>query len=332
LQAQAKAGPWVEEWIDDPTHAYGDMMRSLGVRAFAYAPVRSQGAPIGLLVIGSSKRDGVAQLSEQLGALVDFADLAGALLGRQLADRGVARRMHTDLEGVIEKRAFAPVFQPIVDLRNGLTIGYEALTRFADGAAPDRRFGDAAAIGLERELELATLEAAIGAARTGISRSKFVHLNVSPELVLPGTGLGELLRNVPHRLVLEITEHAIVRDYAAFRTGIAGLGRPVRLAVDDAGAGFSSLRHILELEPAFVKLDISLIRGIDRDPAKQALVAGMRHFARTTNCRLIAEGVESEAEAQTLAQLDVRLVQGYLFGRPAPLSPRSTQGREGSGP
>jgi EAL domain-containing protein (putative c-di-GMP-specific phosphodiesterase class I) len=91
--------------------------------------------------------------------------------------------------------------------------------------------------------------------------------------------------------------------------------------VDDAGASFASLRHILELDPAFVKLDISLIRGIDRDPAKQGLVAGMRHFARTTKCRIIAEGVESEAEAQTLTELDVRLVQGYLFGRPAPLAP-----------
>jgi len=93
------------------------------------------------LAIGSSKPDAVARLSEQLGALVDFADLAGALLGRQLADRGVARRMHAEIEGVIEEHAFASVFQPIVDLRNGLTIGYEALTRFADGAPPDRRFG-----------------------------------------------------------------------------------------------------------------------------------------------------------------------------------------------
>jgi EAL domain-containing protein (putative c-di-GMP-specific phosphodiesterase class I) len=263
----------------------------------------------------------VARLSEQLGALVDFADLAGALLGPQLTDRGVARRIHAEIEGIIEERAFATVFQPIVDMRTGLTIGYEALTRFTDGAAPDRRFGDAVAIGLDCELELATLEAAIGAARSGVSRSRFLHLNVSPELVVRGTDLGELLRGVPHRLVLEITEHAIVRDYAEFRRAIASLGRPVRLAVDDAGAGFASLRHILELDPAFVKLDISLIRGIDRDPAKQALVAGMRHFARTTKCRLIAEGVESEAEAQTLAELDVRLVQGYLFGRPAALSP-----------
>jgi PAS domain S-box-containing protein len=321
LHGRSKTGPWVSEWIDDPTHPYRDIIRGLGVRAFAYAPVQSQGALHGLLTIGSSRPDAVARLSEQLGALVDFADLAGALLGPQLTDRGVARRVRAEIEAIIEERAFAPMFQPIVDMRTGLTIGYEALTRFTDGTAPDRRFGDAAAIGLGGELELATLEAAIDAARTGVPRSRFLHLNVSPELVVRGTALGELLREVPHRVVLEITEHAIVRDYAAFRTGIAALGRPVRLAVDDAGAGFASLRHILELDPAFVKLDISLIRGIDRDRAKQGLVAGMRHFARTTKCRLIAEGVESEAEARILTELDIRLVQGYRFGRPVPLSP-----------
>jgi PAS domain S-box-containing protein len=324
LQAQAKVGPWVEEWVEDPTHTYRDMMRSRQVRAFAYAPVRNQGTPVGLLVIGSGNRDAVAQLSEQLGALVDFADLASALLGRQLAERSVTRGIRSEIERLIEGRAFAPVFQPIIDRKNGQTIGYEALTRFADGTSPDRRFSDAAAIGLGGELELATLESAIGAARTGVSRSRFVHLNVTPDLVLRPE-LGELIRQLPHRLVLEITEHSVVRDYAAFRRGIERLGRPVLLAVDDAGAGFASLRHILELDPAFVKLDVSLIRNIDRDPAKQALVAGLRHFARTTKRRLIAEGIESEAEARTLAQLDVRLVQGYLFGRPAPLPPMSTE-------
>jgi len=322
LYEHATAGPWVEEWSGTATHAYADVMEAAGVRAFAYAPIRSDAALIGLLVIGSSKPDAVAQLSAQLGALVDFADLAGALLGPRLGGRSKVRQLRAEIEAMIEDRAFTPVFQPIVDLRSSVTIGYEALTRFADGSRAERRFGEASAVGLERELELATLEAAIVAARKGVSRSRFLHLNVSPDLVLRGTGLKALLHDVPHRLVLEVTEHAIVRDYAAFRRGIARLGRPVRLAVDDAGAGFSSLRHILELDPAFVKLDISLIRGIDRDPAKQALVAGMRHFARTTNRRLIAEGVETAAEAATLTQLDVRLAQGYQFGRPTRLPSR----------
>jgi EAL domain-containing protein (putative c-di-GMP-specific phosphodiesterase class I) len=144
-------------------------------------------------------------------------------------------------------------------------------------------------------------------------------------VALARSDLHRLLGQARARVVLEVTEHAAIGDYVAFRQAIRSLGRPIRLAVDDAGAGFASLRHILELQPAFVKLDISLVRGIDADPAKQALVAGMRFFARTTKRRLIAEGVETEAEAEALRSLEIRLAQGYLFGRPVPAS--SHEGR-----
>jgi EAL domain-containing protein (putative c-di-GMP-specific phosphodiesterase class I) len=90
------------------------------------------------------------------------------------------------------------------------------------------------------------------------------------------------------------------------------------MAVDDAGAGFSSFRHILELRPAFVKLDRSLVAGIDADPVRQALIAGMCHFATSAGCRLVAEGIETEAELATLIELEVPLGQGYLLGYPAP--------------
>jgi EAL domain-containing protein (putative c-di-GMP-specific phosphodiesterase class I) len=88
--------------------------------------------------------------------------------------------------------------------------------------------------------------------------------------------------------------------------------------VDDAGAGYASLRHILELQPEFVKLDIGLVRGIDADPARQALAAGLRHYADETGNTLIAEGVENADEARTLQRLGIPLAQGFLFGRPAP--------------
>jgi EAL domain-containing protein (putative c-di-GMP-specific phosphodiesterase class I) len=99
------------------------------------------------------------------------------------------------------------------------------------------------------------------------------------------------------------------------------LGRKVELAVDDVGAGYASLRHILELHPDFVKLDRSLIAGVEVDEARQAMIVGLSHFARTTGCRLIAEGIETEAERKTLRALDIALGQGYLLGRPAPLGP-----------
>ncbi len=319
LREHASAGPWVEEWSGEPDHPYAELMQRTGIEAVAYAPVHNEGAPIGVLLIASGQPEAVPRLSGQLGALVDFADLAGALLGPRFGEHREARRLRSEIEQVIADRAFGAVFQPIVDLEIGRTVGHEALTRFSDGVAPDHRFADAAAVGLGLELERATLETAIDAARGRLSPSRWLHLNVSPELVLAKTDLDSLLATARGRLVLEITEHAAVGDYGAFREAIAALGRPVQLAVDDAGAGFASLRHILELKPAFVKLDVSLVRGIDADPAKQAMVAGMRHFARTTGRRLIAEGIETDGEADALRQLNVRLGQGYLLGRPAPL-------------
>ena len=108
----------------------------------------------------------------------------------------------------------------------------------------------------------------------------------------------------------------MIDDYAALRLELVGLGPNVRLAVDDAGAGYASLRHILELAPSFVKLDIGLIRGIDADPARQALIAGMGYFAVKRNLRLIAEGIETAAELKALRQLGINYGQGFLLGRP----------------
>jgi EAL domain-containing protein (putative c-di-GMP-specific phosphodiesterase class I) len=119
--------------------------------------------------------------------------------------------------------------------------------------------------------------------------------------------------------VLEVTEHEVVEDYQALRKAVIALGPDIRLAVDDAGAGVANFGHIIELRPDFVKLDISLVRGVNADLGRQAMVAGMGHFARTTGCRLIAEGVETEEEARTLTEFGVECGQGYLLGRPEPV-------------
>ena len=121
---------------------------------------------------------------------------------------------------------------------------------------------------------------------------------------------------------VEITEHAAIADYALFHATVADLRPRVELAVDDAGAGFASLRHILELRPDFVKVDRSIVAGLDADPARQALIVGLSHFVGAIHCRLIAEGIETEAERATLQTLDIRLGQGYLLGRPLPAGSR----------
>jgi EAL domain-containing protein (putative c-di-GMP-specific phosphodiesterase class I) len=135
-------------------------------------------------------------------------------------------------------------------------------------------------------------------------------------MLLETAELAGMIATTPRAIVLEITERADVEDYAHLHRAIAALGDRVRIAVDDAGAGYAGLQRILELRADLVKLDLALVRGVDSDPARQALVAGMAHFARRTDALLLAEGVESAAEAEALAALGVELGQGYLFGRP----------------
>jgi len=132
--------------------------------------------------------------------------------------------------------------------------------------------------------------------------------------------LARLLSELRRLIVLEITEHVPIDDYATLRDAIAALGHQVRLAIDDAGAGFASFRHILELRPDFVKLDRELVRDIQSDPSRQALVVGMRYFAQKTGCTLISEGVETDAERAMLLELSIEFGQGYLFGRPTPVA------------
>jgi EAL domain-containing protein (putative c-di-GMP-specific phosphodiesterase class I) len=105
------------------------------------------------------------------------------------------------------------------------------------------------------------------------------------------------------------------------------LGPDVRLAVDDAGAGVANFHHLVELRPEFVKIDVSLVRGVDTDLSRQAVVAGILHFAAAAHCQVIAEGIETEAELAMVTELGVTLGQGYLLGRPAPAeSWRHTEG------
>jgi len=136
-------------------------------------------------------------------------------------------------------------------------------------------------------------------------------------LANPGQ-LRELFDRANRPIVLEVTEHEVIHDYSAFRDLVATLGRNIRIAVDDAGAGVANFAHIVELHPDLVKIDIGLVRGVNVDPGRQALVIAMGHFARASGCQVIAEGIETQEEAATLRSLGVQLGQGYLFGTPQP--------------
>ena len=318
LRERAAEGPWIEPWVNRPWHPYNRLLNSLGVHAVAYAPVRHEQRLIGLLLTCAKQSVQEAAVAEVLPALVEAADLAGALIGRDVAERTEARRGRDHIAGIIASRAFHPVFQPIVELKHNAIVGYEALTRFSDGSNPELMFAEATAVGLGVELETATLGAALPAAET-LPESAWLNVNVSPELILAGEPLRTLLGGSRRRLVLEVTEHTAITDYPAFRAAMAALGPKVELAVDDAGVGFASLRHIVELNPAFVKLDRWLIADLESDEARQAMIVGLGHFAHVTGCRLIAEGIETDIELIALRDLAIELGQGYLLGRPLPV-------------
>jgi PAS domain S-box-containing protein len=319
LRERATEGPWVESWSGDHRQPRSHEFHALGIRALAYAPIRIDQAVVGLLEVGSAGPDAPDRLTERLPALVEFASIASAVLGPAISSRAQLGRSRERIQAIIDRGAFHPVFQPIVDLTSLAVVGHEALTRFDDGTPPETQFGAASAVGLGVDLEVATLLAALAAADAQPA-SRWLSVNVSPTLVLAGDLLRSLVSGHRGRLVLEVTEHAVIGDYAAFREAVRVLGPGVQVAVDDAGAGFASLRHIIELRPDIVKVDRSLVAGIDADPARQALLAGLRHFADSQACSLIAEGVETMAELATLVTLGVRTGQGYLLGRPAPAS------------
>lgn len=320
LRSRAVQGPWVESWEASRGQPFSRAFQAIGIRALAYAPIRIEGILVGLLEVGSAGGDATDRLTERLPALVEFASIASAVLGPSISLRAQLSRSRAHIQAIIDGAAFHPVFQPIVDLTSLLVIGYEALTRFDDGTEPDAQFGAAAAVGLGVELEVAALRAALTAA-SALPTPPWLNVNASPSVVLAGEPLRSLVAGYSGPLVLEVTEHAVISDYTVFREAVIALGPTLQIAVDDAGAGFASLRHIVELRPHIVKIDRSLVAGIDADPARQALLAGLRHFADSQGCSLIAEGIETEAERATLVGLAVRTGQGYLLGRPAPFPP-----------
>lgn len=250
-----------------------------------------------------------------------FAEMTGKILERQVAEEEARNELVTRLRAVLDDELFSMVYQPIIRVGQHKVVGYEALTRFSAEPVrtPDLWFNEAAAVGLQEELELAVIKKALqGLAH--LPEDAYLSLNVSPQTLLKGT-VESVLEGYPfERLMLEVTEHASVTDYSLISTVLVPMRqRGLRLAVDDAGAGFASFRHILKLQPDVIKLDVSLIRRIDTDAGCRALTAAIIRFAEETGSKVVAEGVETDAELQALRKLKVNKAQGYLLGRPAPI-------------
>lgn len=317
LRERAGRGPWVESWHPGPADGLvAETLSQAGLRSMGYWPVGNAGDPRAILAIGTTGEAQAATVAERLVSVAQFADLANAILGPQLESEYEEATGRELLADIITNRRVRTVFQPICQLRSGRVIGFEALSRFDDGADPAGRFELAARLGLGQALEEVAVRVALESARQ-LPAGPWLSVNVSPSFV--ESPAVEWLWRPPRgrSLVVEITEHAIVEDYERVRRRIRRGSKQLRLAIDDAGAGYASLRHIVELRPAYVKVDRALVAGLDTDPVRAAVVAGIGYFAKRIECGVIAEGVETEAERDELRRLRVGLGQGYLLGKPA---------------
>jgi EAL domain-containing protein (putative c-di-GMP-specific phosphodiesterase class I) len=243
----------------------------------------------------------------------------GAEQRRQELEARIGRVLDGDGDG--DGDELYMTYQPIFDLKDSEVVGLEALARFT--SPPDRStdtwLAEADAVGRLLEMELACLRTAIRDLGR-LPEEAYLSLNVSPALAV-APELHEVLDGLPvERLVLEMTEHARVDDYPALKAALGGFReRGVRLAIDDAGAGFASLRHIVLLHPDFIKLDMTLTRDVHVDETRRALVAALVAFGSQIGAKVVAEGVEVAEQLATLRQAGVQFGQGFYLARPEAL-------------
>jgi PAS domain S-box-containing protein len=225
------------------------------------------------------------------------------------------------IESVLANEAIDPVFQPIVELDSGRTIAYEALSRFPDDQAyaPERWFDDAWRVGLGIPLELLAARIAAAAVLPRLPDKVGLSINASPPTVA-ARGFLQSFGDRGDRVAVEVTEHLRVDDYQDVRLNLAPLrAAGGQVAIDDFGAGYASLQHILKISPEWIKLDISLTERIGRDPIAQALATALVTFAEKIDVCVVAEGIEAADDLAMLRGLGIRYGQGFHLGRPEPL-------------
>ena len=250
-----------------------------------------------------------------------FAEMVGEQVQAEQMQRDALLNIESRLDAVLAADGLSMVYQPIYNVLTHRIVGFESLARFASDPyrSPDQWFADAAQLGRELELESRAIRLALRALER-LPPEVYVAVNASPETLVKGE-IAALLQGQPlDRIVVEVTEHQAVEHYEDLAAVLGPLqDAGLRVAIDDAGAGYASFRHILNLRPDIVKLDTSITRSIDTDRSRRALAAALRGFATETGCRIVAEGIETAAELDTLKCLGIHKAQGYHLGRPMPL-------------
>jgi EAL domain-containing protein (putative c-di-GMP-specific phosphodiesterase class I) len=331
-----------------------DACRRVAARSMVCVPLRCGERCVGVLKVASaqpsafSDRDvaTLAGLASFIGAVVTAAAQLGEVAGEwhalsdPLGDDGerdvpgmaafIANVLRPgvipDLEAAhrvqaaLRNRSFRIVHQPIIGLGTGEVVASEALSRFTSDPSrtPDEWFRDAWRVGLGPELECATAAAALRDLDRLPSACRLA-INVSPGIVERAELTSMLAAVDLSRVVLEITEHVEVEDFEQTRRLLRPLrDEGVRVAMDDAGSGFSGLSRMIELAPDIIKLDRAIIDGIDLDPVRRSLATAIVAFARDVGAVVVAEGVETEDQLNAVCALGIEQAQGYFLGRPGP--------------
>ena len=249
-----------------------------------------------------------------------LGEIVAEQLDRQDLETEKRRLEWSRIRAVLDDDEVNVEFQPIFDLAENRVVSFEALARFCREPLrpPSDWFAEAAGVGLGAELELAAIEAAVERLAE-LPAETALGVNVSPATAL-NPRFFELVLGIADRLIIEITEHAQVEDYDELAEALAPLRAcGAKLAIDDVGAGFASLRHILRLEPDIVKLDLTLTHEIARDPAREALAWSLVRFAEGIDATIAAEGIESADDLAALRALGVAYGQGFYLARPSSL-------------
>lgn len=289
-----RAGAFRDGWRD----VYNDWRHAQG----HFVTVRHSGAPV----------------CDPDGRLLGYRGTASVQRQDQREDeRRVKDRQR--VEELLQEGGITIALQPIIDIPTGHLVGVEAMARFPDGRRPDVWFEEARQVGLRADLEILAVRAALDRVvelPDGVTMS----CNAGPDVIIDPRFVAMLLElgTALSRIVIEVTEHSRIEDYEALQRTLATLrAAGAGLAVDDTGAGYASLAHVLQLRPDIIKLDRSLVTGVQDDQARRTLITSLTLLALDIGAVVTAEGVETAAELEAVAALGVDRAQGYLIARPA---------------
>lgn len=294
----------------------------LNIGAYMGVPITlNSGEIYGTLCCYKSHKDESLN-NRDLAFLKLISEIATELIEKKIQYEQLNQEAKAIIEQIISTKNIHTYFQPIFNLKTNKISGFESLARFfiEPYRAPDVWFNEAATFGLGESLEMSAIENTL-AVSAEFDKDLYISINTSPEHILSGA-LEKALHNTDCRkIVLEITEHTQILDYQAIRDKLAPLrAEGMRLAIDDAGAGYASFQHILELQADIIKLDVSLTQNINCDKSKFLLAKALCGFSKAINCIILAEGIETLEELNALRTLGVDKVQGYFLGKPGPLS------------